>query len=209
MSLGMAGKALAQSEIIFNTVSSMVNISFADKDGNAISSYGTGGAYVATFWYSGTSASSVELIGVADIMTNSKIDWYSYPDDPIDLVGTATGFLEVRIFQLSESFAVMNDFDTWLGKQNETTILSLYNSRAEGSQYGVWATTFQLGTGGTAGNGFEHFIYSTDPLNVEFSKDGTVKLNGITDAIPEPSTWLLLGAGAAFIVILRRKKKDA
>jgi len=35
-----------------------------------------------------------------------------------------------------------------------------------------------------------------------------LKVHTIPDPIPEPSTWLLLGAGAAFVIIFRRRKGD-
>jgi len=50
-------------------------------------------------------------------------------------------------------------------------------------------------------NGWEWQVFSTDGLGGTFSVQAL-------QAIPEPSTWLLLGAGAALVIVLRRRTES-
>jgi len=212
---GMASTAHAQASVTFNSFPSSINVWFADSGGNTLTSY-NGDNYVAAYWYSASEIpenfsspdwdwNSVTAIGIGDLSLDGKAYLTTSPDYfPLTTPAGSTGYLGMTIFKLGDdlNFLDTNEFDAWAASYmcNQAGIRELLESMAADGEVGHWTTSYMALDGGSAGgNAFNNFMSSNGgpfDANTGYS----------TSAIPEPSTWLLLGAGVAFVVIMRRRK---
>jgi len=219
--LGMSETIHAQATVTFNSFPSSINVWFTDSEGTTLSSYG-GGNYVAAYWYSAVeipetftadwSWDLVTAIGIGDLSSDGKAYLTTAPDYfPLTTPAGQTGYLGMTIFKLGEdlSFLNTNDFDAWAAGYmgNQAGIRELLESMAADGEVGHWATSYMALDGGSAGgNAFSNFMSGNGGPFSQNTGYATSAAN--TDAIPEPSTWLLLGAGAAFVLVMRRRKNS-
>ena len=212
MSLGAVGTSFAEgAQIQFDSMTP--DITFHNKAGDLLSSY-DGINYVASFWF-GLTEAAMKPIGFGDLV-DGTVCWFSDPKYPVEFDATNKGYLSIKIFVLDSSYDshFINEgiFDTWsqgykaadLSDPIIANLLGMFNAKPDGSEWGEWTSVIYAKSSGSAGDGIEQFMDSG-----AFKAGGEYHLDKVAGAVPEPSTWLLLGAGAAFIVILRRKKKDA
>jgi len=228
MALGALQEARADiSTIRFNSASA--DIAFVTSGYDLLSTT-LGGNYVVTFWYAETQTIvdgwniNLKPIGITGFESGGDLEgmfdlWGSNPAMPLDLVSGQPGFLGIRIFELGDMHAKsFADDDAWWdyfeGLKGPGVVTSptmagmiedMFKYKAAFSEYGEWIGSFNADSdGGVPGSNAIYYIDFGLPGGV--GSAGTVMLDKIA-GIPEPSTWLLLGAGAAFIVILRRRKK--
>ena len=194
------------------------NVTFVDEEGNALL---TSDGWVATFWYKQNLTDEYTAIGLAGFMDVSG--WYA--DVPVwatpeeydgtfffasKNIITATPsteyYLSIRIVQLDADELSKLSFDYDAGGLYSASFGDSIADRISDlwDAFGDDANAFNnegsplsaSSTGATGGNFMGSFGWA----------NGTDV--GIVTAVPEPSTWLLLGAGSAFVVIMRRRKKQ-
>jgi len=199
-------------------------------DGTPVSTLGSGAeaGYVAMFWWSATSDPAtfkpLAIDGFADYLWGD--DQYAgvlYSEGgPLTVsipVGTTASYTAITVFRIDS--LVGADSSDW------DDFFSLYNGN-EGAMMKLWddATKSASGTsqvsdivgdenlwfGTIVHNPIDGSLVNYLPWDFDPAWDsGTIKLgkSPITNTlpVPEPSTWLLLAAGAAFSVVMRRRKK--
>jgi len=177
--------------------------------------------YVATFWFSadnnpanlgivGAGVSMDYFAGVAYGMDAGDraeykgfLDWNSVPSSPLAMPSTEVVF-SIRIFYAPDLVALYNG--------NEESSISL-----TATLLGVpltladWESRWDAAQTGDKEVG--DFVYhmtpnGTTPINLSEIPGFGNKSYFMGAPVPEPSTWLLLGAGAAFTVVMRRRKKQ-
>jgi len=203
--------ALSQGQAsMMNLNSTARNITFVDEAGGALL---TSDGWLVTFWWSQSGADGTWLAtGLSGFLDyGDPGEWtdrdgqfffsslHSFTGTPMVEAHLAIGIMQVPDSVLNgltfgddaEAIVVST---TGVGRDTIESLWSTYGDEAN------WFT----GSGNAASGG------SISGANLlpdwfGFPRDGKVTVTG--DVIPEPSTWLLLGAGAAFTVIMRRRKK--
>jgi len=217
----------AVTNLIFDTTADEL-IFFSDSSGNMVTTLPDG--YVATFWWSQTGAEgSFTALGMAGFLDVST--WNAGKGNIYDggfifnsgvIVPAAGGencYVMMRIFQMPDiadyllTHPYLNDKGVLLNDGS-------FGGAVHAEISGLWTDALALWESGVGGDIGE---YVSDPIKAtsaggvafyivdSFTSYGwdlgdTVYLKAPT-LVPEPSTWLLLGAGAAFVVVMRRRTK--
>ena len=211
MALGGATLQAANDPFSIGTVNYGIDVPILDSAGNPISSLN---GYIATFWFA-QSGDPGDLVAVGAAITyDYAYDYYSmdgseyiggfdYNSTPAGVTMLTDGTIalwSIRVFQIEQGLLDSNYDGNFSSQLSLTTgeITAMW-ADAENGLMGEWGD-FQYHMtpigGAPVGIGLTDFA---DLMPV----DG-YRLN----PIPEPSTWLLLGAGTAFMVIMRRRKKQ-
>ena len=173
------------------------------------------GGYIATFWWSpDDSAGSYVALGATyftdahPVLSFFGPGYFEFVSNPILPYTTdgEKGYAGIVIFKLDGWAGKVVDTDEpgsgfRVDSLTDTTVSDWWEAAKLTSpeiyeQFGMEFTTGTLGS---------------TPNNVivdVFGWSGTVNLYSNPYLIPEPSTWLLLGAGSAFVVVMRRRKKQ-
>jgi len=176
--------------------------------------------YIATFWWSpDDSAGSYKALGAtyfSDVdpasfsgleggffyMSNALLD---YDEDG------QGGYISVKIFQYNAVDTSKWGAGDWINFCDSLQVTDLDNAAQQKALTDLWAAAqtdspeYYEGKGSfsTLANGFppdgSSFMGWSEPFKLNVNPNYT--------PVPEPSTWLLLGAGAAFVVVMRRRKK--
>jgi len=187
--------------------------------------------YIATYWFGGNNPANLQLVGAsvfADVTLKEVMllpEWADYagtlmweinPDD-VTTFNNQTNYFAIRIFyapELAASFDPLWD-PKGVGEPNQWSKLDYDKEDLENAWATAWdnyenaLTPYEIGdfryTQGMDGLG------NIMPISVNRSfldgADEPGKYFLLPNPVPEPSTWLLLGAGAAFALILRRRRK--
>jgi len=200
----------------FNSYNMAHSINLADDQGLVST---LGGGYVVAYWLSATggddvtSYQSLGISGFLDLAHGSAADGYfSYTTGMLDLVpasGEATYYLGMTIFRVDDVSnwgEFFGDLNSSLGSAATQTALTNMWLAAEAAT----SETHQTGQWWNAQVTFDNLgdRQPEDLFGVAFGWNGQKQFLS-AEPIPEPSTWLLLGAGAAFVMILRRRKKNS
>jgi len=201
-----------------DTYSANAPIYYSDKT-TAFSSYD---GYIATFWFAqdnnpanltivGAGVSMDYYAGIAYGMDAGDraeykgfLDWNSYPSDPLDMLSGKEALFSIRLFYAPDLVALYDGND-----QSYISLTAMLSGVA--LTPADWEARWDAAQSGDKELGdFQYHMTpdGTTPLQLSELpnfKDKTYYMTGAS--IPEPSTWLLLGAGAAFTVIMRRRKK--
>jgi len=211
--------ALGQSQAAsINFDSTGKNISFIDENtGDALL---TSDGWLVSFWWKQNAGDNFTAIGLAGFLDAGG--WYSdVPPwcDPGDYDGmfffgsenmisakdSTEYYISIRIMQVDAATLSGLSFDYDAGALWSSAFGdSIADDIAE-----MWKDF------GDASNAFNNESKLESSSNGALSGDlmsamgwtSNQKVPIKADAIPEPSTWLLLGAGAAFVVVMRRRKK--
>ena len=177
----------------------------------------TTGGYVASYWLKSASMADYALVGITTLG-----DFIGFPDD-YALFWTSDAIIprpgetpvnysfELRVFKVdsigtpggdwgNEMFSAASLNDTSAAYDNAYKLWDdAYKAWDAGgaAEYGSWTGTAVMTDAGFTGQIGDWLGWS--------NTGNTLYLTA--NAIPEPSTWLLLGAGSAFVVIMRRRKK--
>jgi len=180
-----------------------------------------GDSYIAAYWWSpDDSPGSYKALG-ATVFSDANFlsdDWPAggalfFQSDMVLPYTTngQTGYIQMRIFQYNMvDTSLWSDTD-WTGFTDSLWVTDLSNATQQKNINDLWAfaktnseeiyegkAMFTTDINGVVPDG-GFLTWSKDPLQLY--------KNPTYDPIPEPSTWLLLGAGAAFAVVMRRRKK--
>jgi len=196
-----------------------------EGDKGLVTTLGSGATagYLAAFWWSpDNSAGSYKVVGIggfADLLGGGPELDGCFFFDSADIFatpasGTTTSYIGMTIFRYDVGVKAGWDETQWQSFLDGLTVSSLSGDANAAKIEGYW-TAGQSGSGQT-GEWWGAQI-SIDNLGTVSPEDifngpggfnwGGTKQYLTANAIPEPSTWLLLGAGAAFTVIMRRRKK--
>ena len=215
----------AQSDLLgINTYGHEISFKFdplGQKPGGTVNTLTDG--YVASYWLKSATMGDFALVGISGFGDCYDASWGGGFDDGLyweskAIVprpsGTNTMYyeFELRIFKLDSVPALGGEYD------NEVfSALSLSDSSgAYNAAYKLWEDAFNAwDAGGSAEYGVFQGGFTADISGIPghignwFGYGGVAghTLTLTANPIPEPSTWLLLGAGAAFVVIARRRKK--
>ena len=212
----MALVAINMSQASYFTLDgTLQGITFVDENtGNALL---TSDGWVVTFWWKQNDTDpayrALGLAGFLDKGDTSEYDVGNYGQflyaSGNAFLGAATTdcYIAIGIMQLdaTELAKLSFGFDAeaiTVGTQSGTDANSL-KVQALWDQFGDDANFFE-GTGKAGGGG----TVNTGALDSWFGFARNTPVNVKTDSIPEPSTWLLLGASAAFAVVMRRRRKN-
>jgi len=193
-----------------------------DKPGATINLSGGGGVttlgsgatagYVAAFWWSATGAegsySAYGIGGFSDYGLGLGSDFdgtFFYESGGFPQPGT--GFLGVTVFRVND--LVGADVAAWD---------SFFDLNGNGASIAALWDAAQTNPNGEVGDWWGAKItFDEYGFFLPYDVFGASEANGgfgwgtdkqYLSAVPEPSTWMLLGAGAAFVVLLRRRKKE-
>jgi len=194
-----------------------------EGDKGLVTTLGTGATagYVAAYWWSadGVDYSVIGISGFADLLGGGpELDGCFYFDSegiiPKPGSGSTTSYVGLTIFRYDAGVAAKWDGDQWNAFINGLTVDSLGGNANATTIEGYWNAA-QSGTGQTGewwGAQISiDYLGGVSPEDI-FNGPGGFGWNSTkqyltANPIPEPSTWLLLGAGAAFTVIMRRRRK--
>ena len=191
-----------------------------DQDGdNAGTKVTTAGGYVASYWLKSASMSDFALVGITTLG-----DFIGFPDEyalfwtsdaviprpPGDTTVPYT--FELRVFKVDSLGTPGGD---WGNEMFTADSLTDTTSQAYKDAYKLWDDAYKAWD---AGGEAEYGSWSGTAImdNTGFSgqigdwlgwSNGGNTLYLTSNAIPEPSTWLLLGASASFVLVMRRRKK--
>jgi len=204
-----------------DTYSANAPIYYSDKT-TAFSSYD---GYIATFWFAqDNNPANLAIMGAGVSMDyyagevysmdageraeyKGFLDWNSIPADPLDMLSGKEALFSIRIFYAPDLVALFN-----LNPNDESSISLTAMLSGVALTPADWEARWEaalLDDSKEVGDFQYHMTPDgTTPLQLSELpnfKDKTYYMTGAS--IPEPSTWLLLGAGAAFTVIMRRRKK--
>jgi len=194
-------------------------IYYSDKS-TLFSSYD---GYIVTFWFSqdgdpsklgvvGAGVSLDYMAGVGYGMDagdraeyKGYIDWNSSPYNPITMLSGIESLFSIRIFYAPDLVALYD------GNVEANISLTAQLPDLSFLAPADWETAWLAAQSGDKEVGDFQYTMTpagTTPKQLSELPDFRNKNYYMTAAsIPEPSTWLLLGAGAAFTVIMRRRKK--
>ena len=210
---------LSAEDFNVDTYSANAPIYYSDKT-TAFSSYD---GYIATFWFAAdNNPANLAIVGAGVSMDyfagevyglnaaerleyKGFLDWSSSPTNPLNMPTTEVTFA-IRIFYAPDLVALYNG--------NEESSISLTAQLPDLSFLTLadWEARWEaalLDDSKEVGD-FQYRMTPNGTTPLQLSelpnfKDKTYYMSAAS--IPEPSTWLLLGAGAAFTVIMRRRKK--
>ena len=224
--LAIAGSGIAQTEKdsgLF-AIATMGLIGGANQtvmyheDGTTAFSSASG--YIATIWYGGTSSDPNDLVfyeatvfgdviaaeiygmGASSSMAAGTLQWQSDVPSTLEVGDKETHYFSIRVFYAPTIVALWEAAPNEWGKITLTTqdLAQMWEDALEGDKnVGDFAYTVK-----TDDYKFPGVADKTNNSLLSTATDG--KLVGYIP-VPEPSTWLLLGAGAAFTVIMRRRRK--
>ena len=197
-----------------------------EGDKGAVHTLGSGATagYLAAFWWSpDDSAGSYSVIGISTFADSSygvgsELDGcFAFSSEsllPTPASGSATSYLGVTIFRYDAGVAGGWDDTQWNAFVAGLTVTSLSGDANADKIEGYWNAA-QSGAGQTGewwGGAISIDQYGGVAPDDIFNGPGGFGWNSTkqyltANPIPEPSTWLLLGAGAAFAVVMRRRKK--
>jgi len=200
-------------------------------DGTPVTTLGSGAeaGYVAMFWWSATDDPAafkpLAVDGFCDYL------WYDdqyagvfYSEGPAFMVPVPAGatetYVAITVFRVDSLVGEdRSDWDGFFSLYNgdAAAMMSLWDAATKNAS-GTSQVSDLLANGGTWFGTVAHDSTDGTPTGytpMDFASgdwvSGTVRLGTTPIAnplpVPEPSTWLLLGAGAAFTVIMRRRKK--
>jgi len=171
------------------------------------------GGYIATYWYSATNdeadlvaigagvfgdayALAMGLDATEALAWAGTLFWNSYPTNVINMNDGQEYLFSIRVFQ-APSLAALYD-------GNENASLHLGSSEIAG----LWSAASTGGSSGQIGDFQYHMMPAPGgvPVTIGETNFAGGSLHQVGAPVPEPSTWLLLGAGAAIVVIFRRRK---
>jgi len=183
--------------------------------GGAVTTLGNSATsgYVAAYWWSsdGVNYSAIGIGGFTDYELGfpSGLDGTFYFMSEQIMPTPGTGFLGLTVFRHDIGDGTWDAFfadlmvSSLTSDPNSAKIEALWDA-AQSSTYGEIGDWWGAELVFDADGGFTPFdVFGTSKELGGFGWDGAQALR----AIPEPSTWLLLGAGAAFVVLLRRRRK--
>ena len=209
--------SLTAEDFKVDTYTADAPIYYSDKV-TAFSSYD---GFIATFWFAqdndpanltivGAGVSMDYLAGMVYGLDETDreeykgyIDWNSVPSNPLDMLSGKEALFSIRIFYAPDLVALYDG--------NEESSISLTAQLPDLSY--MSAAKFEAAwlaaqSGDKEAGDFQYTMTpsGTTPKQLSELPDFRNKSYSM-DTVPEPSTWLLLGAGAAFTVIMRRRKK--
>jgi len=200
------------------------------QEGGAVHTLGTEATsgYLIAFWWSADgSEGSYEAVGIstfADVLmggTDADNAGYFYwasegifPKPTPPATGVFEGFLGMTVFRYDAGVNAGWGVDEWSAFTAGLTVASLgdtspgssaskiedlWSAAQEGHRHvgEWWDARYTVDNNGA----FDVQDFVSDSRG--FGWDG----NQYLDTIPEPSTWLMLGAGLAFVVVVRARRK--
>ena len=191
------------------------NVRFVDQGGSALQ---TSDGWLVSIWWKQNETDAYTAIGLTGFLDDYASGWYNPPPmgspgefdgmiqfnstDTLPSVGSAEYFLSIRVFQVDATTLSGLNF----GYGGEVSVPLWSDTAAQKAISDLWDDF------GRAENQWENVSTLTALPSGAMGGDimaamGWAPGTDVVVAIPEPSTWLLLGAGAAFVVIMRRKKK--
>jgi len=182
----------------------------------AVTTLGSGdtAGYVAAYWWSpnGTDYSVIGISGFLDMEFGSTAaGCFSFTSDliiPVPETGSEISYLGLTVFRFDD--LVGADVEDWMAFFNDMKVTSLDDDANAATIADMWSAAQNAEDGYARGWwGAEVTINNLGdvaPINVFGDGFGWGGDPQYLAAIPEPSTWLLLGAGAAFLVLMRRRK---
>jgi len=187
------------------------------EDGTTVSTLGSGesSGYIAAYWWSADDTDgSYQVLGISAFtdVTFGSSEWdgglfFTSPGIvPVDYGDTS--YIGVTVFRFDDLVGTdASEWSAWIsslavgsfGDTNALAIETLWNDAQNGSgQIGSWFGGRITHDMGGAAN--EDVLCGPGGLNW----GGNVQY--LSRAIPEPSTWLLFGTAATFVVLFRRKR---
>jgi len=222
--LALCGAAIAQTKYHVNTTIDGAVMIVTDGTTPISSSNG----WVATFWYGGTNPDptalaylgagvtfdyALEANGMGSLAPDyaGGFDWWSV--DTLTLAAyPATSYFAMRIFQVDQLFIENNYNGNTLSQltMDATEAATLWGAASASGADGIEILYSMQADGTLPREIFEFtFVKFHDGKNYVDASNWLANPDALKVApIPEPSTWLLLGAGAAFVVVMRRRRKQ-
>ena len=205
--------ALSQSQAsMLNFNSTSTNVTFVDETNNALL---TSDGWLVTFWWSQTGADGTfRALGLSGFL--DKGDPEEWPDNdgqfffastssPFSGTPFADCYIAIGVMQVPASVLSTLTFGDDAEALKATTIGDANGVKIENwwTLYGDDDNWYQ----GNANSGSGGSIAGAAVLNNFFGWGNGTDVKITSNPVPEPSAWLLLGAGAAFAVVMRRRKK--
>jgi len=169
--------------------------------------------YLAIYWWSADDInySAIGIGGFGDLYGPEFEGWFRFDSTgllPSPVTGETTSYLGMTVFRYEPLLG--SDGDAWWSFINGLVVKNLNDANADilasywgDAQAGKYGGEIAQWWGAEIVIDYLGGVTPSDLINNGFGWNGQGQS---TAPIPEPSTWLLLGAGAAFVVIMRRRK---
>jgi len=174
----------------------------------------TSDGWLVSFWWKQNAGDEFKAVGLSGFLDAGNPAWYdasdygtfmfqSSPTHPFTGDPNSPCHLSIRIFQVDAAALAELSFDN----NARALVTANVNNPLDANMQKIeelW-NTFGLddnrwdGSGTAVGGGNVSGVNLNTWFGIAPGQVGVV--------VPEPSTWLLLGAGAAFTVVMRRRKK--